>query len=159
MTLQEKVSWCYEHVENFHVVYITFFSCRVILYRVRWPFLSCHMISYATAENCRKSQHFLGHNTTQYLVMSYHIKTVVPCEMGIISQGILPYPVLEIRKKSRLPLAQMPADNQAPDFGCPDENLVALNIFYDFCLVIGFDQTNSTHISMPLFSSLLKCCK
>ena len=36
--------------------------------------------------------------------------------------------VLEIRKKSRLPLAQM-LDNQAPDFGCPDENLVALNNF------------------------------
>ena len=36
-------------------------------------------------------------------------------------------PVLEIRKKSRLSLGQMP-DNQAPNFGCPDENLVALNI-------------------------------
>ena len=43
-------------------------------------------------------------------------------------------------------------DNQAPDFGCPDENLVAFNIFYDFCLVIGFDQTYITPISMPLFS-------
>ena len=43
-------------------------------------------------------------------------------------------------------------DNQAADFGCPDENLVALNVFYAFCLVIGFDQTNSTNISMPLFS-------
>ena len=38
-------------------------------------------------------------------------------------------------------------DNQAPDFGCPDENLVALKVFYDFCLVIGFDQTNSTPLS------------
>ena len=35
-------------------------------------------------------------------------------------------------------------DNQARDLGCPDENLVTLNVFYDFCLVIGFDQTNST---------------
>ena len=59
--------------------------------------------------------------------------------------------VLEIRKKSRLPQGQM-WDNQAPDFGCPDENLVALNVLYEFCLVIGFDQTNITHISMPLFS-------
>ena len=47
--------------------------------------------------------------------------------------------VLEIRKKSRLPQWQM-LDNQAPDFGCPDKNLVALNIFYDFYLVMGFDK-------------------
>ena len=59
--------------------------------------------------------------------------------------------VLEIRKKFRFPRGQM-QDNQALDFGCPDENLVALNVFYDFCLVVGFDQTNITHISMPLFS-------
>ena len=56
--------------------------------------------------------------------------------------------VLEIRKKSRLPQWQM-LDNQAPDFGCPDKNLVALNIFYDFYLVIGFDQTKR-----PLFASV-----
>ena len=31
-------------------------------------------------------------------------------------------------------------DNLAPDFGCPDEDLVVLNIFYGFYLVIGFDQ-------------------
>ena len=49
--------------------------------------------------------------------------------------------------------------NQASDLACPDENLVARNVFYNFSLVIGFDQTNSTPISMPLFSQLLKCCK
>lgn len=49
-------------------------------------------------------------------------------------------------------------DNQAPDFGCPDDDLVVLNIFYDFCLVIGFDQTNNTPISVPLFSLFSKCC-
>ena len=37
-------------------------------------------------------------------------------------------PVLEIRKKSSLSLWQMP-DNLAPDFGCPDEDLVVLNIW------------------------------
>lgn len=36
--------------------------------------------------------------------------------------------VLEIRKKSRLPRGEMP-DIQAPGFGCPDENLVALITF------------------------------
>ena len=46
---------------------------------------------------------------------------------------------LKLGKKCRLPQGQIP-DKQAPDFGCPDENLVALNVFYDFCLVIGFDQ-------------------
>ena len=35
------------------------------------------------------------------------------------------YTVLEIRKKSRLSIWQMP-DNLAPGFGCPDEELVSL---------------------------------
>ena len=47
-------------------------------------------------------------------------------------------------------------DNQAPDFDCPDENLVALNAFYDFYLVIGFDQTNSAPYMYASFFIVVK---
>ena len=32
-------------------------------------------------------------------------------------------------------------DNLAPDFAYPDKDLVALNMFYDFCLVRAFTYT------------------
>ena len=40
----------------------------------------------------------------------------------------------------------------APDFGCPDEDWVALNIFYEFCQFVGFDLTFNSPICVPLFS-------
>ena len=40
-------------------------------------------------------------------------------------------------------------DKQARDLGCPDENLVAFNVSYDFFQVIGFEQTNSTPYQYP----------
>ena len=68
------------------------------------------------------------------------------------------FKIIKIRKNSRLSLQQRP-DNPAPDFGCPDEDWVALNIFYEFCQLVGFDLTFNNPISFPLFSQFLKCCK